>query len=558
MQHARKSPAPKAVTQVSTIAVIAPLCASVALGCAGASAPAPGQVMLVLETDGGDGTPLDFARVAVVVTDARASGQLVRSYDLTPARLPGTVALVAEAARGATTQVEVFATDARGALRVYQAARVTIPTEGARMLRVKLEAACDGVVPKVPCPGGAATCADAPRLACQSGRACLAGRCVPVQEYGPRDLPAYDASRVEACEPETEAAICARRAIACGSFVLPDTCGTPRVVRCGACDGQLSGTTAKLAGPGLDDCGPLAAEPCGQSLLVAGGAFRRGKLTPAQSSVSDFRLDTYEVTVGRFRRFVDAWLGGWRPAPSSGTHAHLNGGAGLAERSGSGFERGWDPAWSAYVGAPKVDATVPTGPGAATKREWDANLSCWSAFATWTSAPGENEAQPQNCLSWYDLHAFCIWDGGFLPSETEWEYAAAGGAEQRTYPWGNTAPGQDTSLAVYGCLLNGNDRQVCAGTRSIAEVGSAPAGAGRWGQLDLAGNLWEWTLDWNQGAFGDACRDCVESSPSDERVVRGGSFDSAAGDLPVAARGGVYGLPASRAFSKGGRCARRP
>ena len=51
---------------------------------------------------------------------------------------------------------------------------------------------------------------------------------------------------------------------------------------------------------------------------------------------------------------------------------------------------------------------------------------------TWTSAAGANEKRPQNCLSFYDLHAFCIWDGGFLPSEAEWEYAAAGGSDIAT------------------------------------------------------------------------------------------------------------------------------
>ena len=46
-----------------------------------------------------------------------------------------------------------------------------------------------------------------------------------------------------------------------------------------------------------------------------------------------------------------------------------------------------------------------------------------------------------NCVNWFEAYAFCIWDGGFLPSDTEWEYAAAGGSLQREYPWGSTAPG---------------------------------------------------------------------------------------------------------------------
>jgi len=53
-------------------------------------------------------------------------------------------------------------------------------------------------------------------------------------------------------------------------------------------------------------------------------------------------------------------------------------------------------------------------------------------------------------------HAFCIWDGGFLAGEAEWNYAAAGGSEQRSYPWGSTVPGANAKLAVYGCYYNGS------------------------------------------------------------------------------------------------------
>src|SRR5580658_814553 len=89
-------------------------------------------------------------------------------------------------------------------------------------------------------------------------------------------------------------------------------------------------------GPGLSDCG-VSKESCCTSPIVTGGTYFRmykndgsgptEKANPA--TVSNFRLDKYEVTVGRFRQFVNAWNGGWKPLGGSGKHTHLNGGRGL-------------------------------------------------------------------------------------------------------------------------------------------------------------------------------------------------------------------------------------
>jgi formylglycine-generating enzyme len=192
-------------------------------------------------------------------------------------------------------------------------------------------------------------------------------------------------------------------------------------------------------GPGMSDCGSCT-ESCCASLNVTGGTYDRtyssgdggpaGEADPA--TVSTLRLDKYEVTVGRFRQFVGAWNGGLaRPSSGSGKHAYLNGGSGLSA-SGGGNEPGWDPSDDANI--------APT----------DAHLAC-DSYATWTSSAGNQERLPINCVNWYEAYAFCIWDGGFLPSETEWEYAAAGGNQQREYPWGSTDPGTGNQFAIYDC-----------------------------------------------------------------------------------------------------------
>jgi formylglycine-generating enzyme required for sulfatase activity len=212
----------------------------------------------------------------------------------------------------------------------------------------------------------------------------------------------------------------------------------------------------------------------------------------------------------------------------------LNGGNGLAATAG-GYEPGWMASDNVQIS--------PT----------DANLAC-SPDSTWTAVSSGQENLPIDCVNWYESYAFCIWDGGFLPSEAEWEYAAAGGDQQREYPWGSAAPGTASEYAIYGyyytCTLG-----TCAGAAAqIAPVGATPGGAGRWGQLDLAGNVSQWNLDWNMAYV--PCTDCADVTPLKVRGSRGGSFGGSASYLLVSWRGG--GPPTYRGVGLGFRCARPP
>jgi sulfatase modifying factor 1 len=298
---------------------------------------------------------------------------------------------------------------------------------------------------------------------------------------------------------------------------------------------------------------------------VTGGSYSRtytsldggvtGEADPAD--VSGFRLDKYLVTVGRFRQFVDAVLppdGGvsWTPPTGSGKHTHLNGGQGLAAAPGVDGGQAYEPGWS---GSAEDDGNIaPTY----------ANLvsNCALAYPTWTSsASGGQENLPINCETWQEAYAFCIWDGGFLPTESEWEYAAAGGSEQLEYPWGTgtpgtACPGTGCEYAIYNCDYP-NGSGVCTGVTNIAPVGAAPMGAGRWGQLDLAGEMFEWNLDWYANSYADPCADCVQlDSSSSVRVFRGGFFyQSASYFLPTYRSGNT---PTLRLDGVGFRCARTP
>jgi formylglycine-generating enzyme required for sulfatase activity len=256
-----------------------------------------------------------------------------------------------------------------------------------------------------------------------------------------------------------------------------------------------------------------------------------------RATVSTLRLDKYLVTVGRFRQFVSAWNNGsgYVPPAGSGKHAHLNGGLGLviADASIPTYEPGWI--------ASDDNLVTPT----------DGNLACDASYATWTPAAGGRETLPINCVSWWEAYAFCIWDGGFLPSAQEWEYAAAGGSEQREYPWGSTDPGTGNLFSIYGCHYPG-DAGSCTGVTNIAPVGSATQGAGLWGQLDLVGNLWEWVLD-PGSLLANPCVDCASQLSS--QVPRGGSF----AESPFIVPSNVFPATFSPRVSRFGfRCARTP
>jgi len=244
---------------------------------------------------------------------------------------------------------------------------------------------------------------------------------------------------------------------------------------------------------------------------VPGGTFDRGGTSPpSPATLSPFSLDRFEVTVGRFRAFVAAYPGS-KPAPGAGAHPLIPG-------------SGWDPAWPLPGDASALSAAVG---------------SC--SPTTWTPDPTpDGDALPMTCLDWYTAFAFCAWDGGRLPTEAEWYYAAAGGTPEREYPWSNPADSSmiDSDYAVYDCI----ELPSCG----LLGVGSkSPLGDGRWGQADLGGSVWEWNLDWfNPGdAYVDpaGCDDCanLDSSTSTSpptRVLRGGSWLSYAPDLANASR----------------------
>ncbi|MCU0694375.1 MAG: formylglycine-generating enzyme family protein [Polyangiaceae bacterium] len=278
---------------------------------------------------------------------------------------------------------------------------------------------------------------------------------------------------------------------------------------------------------------------CCEDILVPGGTFPMGRSDSGTDqdakgnsdeqpehdvAVSAFRLETFEVTVGRIRAYVEQYDG---TTPPSGAGAH-------PLIVGSGWQTGWNQ------NLPQTQADLVD------------RLKCHASSShdiTWTDTAGANEAYPINCLSWYDAFAFCAWDGGRLPTEAEWEYAAAGGSDNRLYPWGQASPS-----AAYANYTKSN-------RSPLVEVGSHPAGAGRWGHQDLAGSMWEWGLDsydagWYSGG-GSVCDNCANLSTDDVRTSRGGGWAGPAETLRAAIRAGGA-VSTLTLIDEGVRCARSP
>lgn len=312
----------------------------------------------------------------------------------------------------------------------------------------------------------------------------------------------------------------------------------------GSADATIDGgpTTIRSCVGLLDVCGPNGTDSCCNSPMVSGGVtFYRSYDTASDAMYSDmtnpakvgnFRLDKYEVTVGRFRQFVNAGGGTQQTPPAAGAGAH-------PAIAGSG----WDASWNASLTANTVALA--------------AGVKCNATFQTWTDTVGANERRPMNCVTWYEAQAFCTWDGGFLPTETEWSYAASGGNQQRAYPWSNPPASLTVAAAnaSYNDMTNCNgDGQAGCALTDILFVGTKAGGDGRFGQADLGGNVWEWNLDWFTSTLPNPCDDCANLTPGTLREVRGGGYS----DFVQYMRGGYHfgRAPTDRTPIIGFRCAR--
>ena len=216
-----------------------------------------------------------------------------------------------------------------------------------------------------------------------------------------------------------------------------------------------------------------------EMVVIKAGRFQMGDIQGGGDSnekpvhwvnIEKFAMGKYEVTVGDFRKFVNASGYKTEAEKGDGCYAHSNSG-------------GWN------------------------KRR-DAN---WRNpyFSQTDNSQTDNE--PVVCVSWNDVIAYTEWltqqTGKHyrLPSESEWEYAARAGTKTK-YWWGNDLGKNKANCFMDYC----NDKY---NFNYTAPVGSFRANP--FGLYDTVGNVWEWCADnWH---------DDYKGAPSDGRVWKGGN-----------------------------------
>jgi formylglycine-generating enzyme required for sulfatase activity len=158
-------------------------------------------------------------------------------------------------------------------------------------------------------------------------------------------------------------------------------------------------------------------------------------------------------------------------------------------------------------------------------------------------APTADEKHPVVYVSSVDAINFCQWLSGQdrkkyrLPTESEWEYAARG-SDGRSYPWGEKLDsGTLANFADRRTNFAWRDPDIDDGYAETSPVGAYPRGVSPFGIEDMAGNVWEWCLDFFE-PYKEKPRVNPKGAPpsAGKRIYRGGSWKSRPGSLRATTR----------------------
>ncbi len=256
---------------------------------------------------------------------------------------------------------------------------------------------------------------------------------------------------------------------------------------------------------------PVSTKPVNQELIrIDGGDFLMGS-----DSSEGYRADGE----GPQRRVT---LGGYSIAPCAVTNGEY-------ERfvSDTGYvtdaERtGWSFVFYQHVADEKKHLIK----GISSEGRWWAAVdgACWLRPEGFGSHIDGRMDHPVVHVSWHDAMAYCRWSGTRLPTEAEWERAARGGLEGKTYPWGDELlPAGEHRCNIW------QGRFPLEDLSEDGYSGTAPVNAyepNGLGLYNMVGNVWEWCEDWFSTNYHRVTRskDPRYVIPTGRRSMRGGSF----------------------------------
>ena len=229
----------------------------------------------------------------------------------------------------------------------------------------------------------------------------------------------------------------------------------------------------------------FTSQPAANMVWIAGGTFRMGSddFYPEERPVHEvtvdgFWMDDHPVTAAEFRRFVKATGHVTVAEQPLNPNDYPDADPRLLVPGSLVFQRTPGPVnlddytnWWHWV--PGAQWRHPEGPG---------------------STLDGRERHPVTHVAHADAVAYATWAGKELPSESEWEFAARGGLDGETYPWGNEFSPKGRQMANtwqgefpwQNLLLDRYER--------TSPVKTFPPNG--YGLFDVAGNVWEWTADY--------------------------------------------------------------